>query len=70
MKVYVHSHIERPDGVKECFLTKSVPFRYGKRGQLQVNWLGWRTVRDATKHPGKQLLIRDDYTRTRVQVQL
>lgn len=67
IRVYVHSYIERPDGVKECFLTREVQHTTNQRGQLRVLWLGrWRTVRDAARHPNRQLLVRDDYTRTRV----
>jgi len=67
--VRLHSWIERPDGRTECHLTQQVKHQTNARGQLRVLAFGrWRTVRDAARHPNRALLIRDDYTRTRVSI--
>lgn len=70
-RVFVHSHVEREDGRKECFATEPVRFGFSPKGKLRVYWCKrWRTVRNARQYPGRQLLIRDTLTRTRVQIVL
>lgn len=69
MNVYLHSWIERPDGRTECHHTQRVQAKLDPRGRLRVLAFGsWRTVRDQSRHPNRALLIRCDYTRTRIQI--
>jgi len=71
MRVYLHAHIERPDGRRECFHTKEIrQWYYLPSGKLRIktDWIGWRTVRDAVKYPDRQIFVRDACTRTRITI--